>query len=44
MSLEIFYTKPAKETLKGVYSYILHKFGERVADKFVVQPLALVCN
>ncbi len=35
MSLQVFYTPRAKETLKSVYVFINQKFGTRVASKFV---------
>jgi len=37
MSLEIFYTPEAKETLQVVYWFIMEKFGKRSADKFVAK-------
>ena len=37
MSLEIYYTPNAKSTLKSVYSFIINKFGKRVADKFITK-------
>jgi plasmid stabilization system protein ParE len=35
MSLEIFYTPRSKETLTSVYDFILGKFGQNSADKFL---------
>jgi len=35
MSLEVFYTPRSKESLESVYKFILHRFGERSAGKFV---------
>jgi len=37
MSLNVFYTTEAKETLSAVYSFIQEKFGTRSADKFVTK-------
>lgn len=35
MSLNIFYTPNAKETLNSVYHFIQHKFGNTAANKFL---------
>lgn len=35
MSLAIFYTPTAKETLQAVYHFVENKFGQRPADKFL---------
>lgn len=37
MSLRIYYTEPAKETLLLLYSSIESKFGTRSADKFLLK-------
>ncbi|AOM77171.1 type II toxin-antitoxin system RelE/ParE family toxin [Pedobacter steynii] len=37
MSLSIFYTPTAKETLTAVYSFIEGKFGRHSADKFLLK-------
>lgn len=37
MSLSVFYTPRAKETLQSVYSFISQKFGSKAANKFVVK-------
>jgi plasmid stabilization system protein ParE len=37
MSLNVFYTPAAKETLSAVYFFIREKFGVRSADKFLVK-------
>ncbi len=37
MSLAIFYTPRAKETLHSVHSFITQKFGVKAANKFVVK-------
>ncbi|MVN20086.1 type II toxin-antitoxin system RelE/ParE family toxin [Mucilaginibacter arboris] len=35
MSLQVFYTPEAKETLQSVYHFIHTKFGLKAAEKFV---------
>jgi plasmid stabilization system protein ParE len=35
MSLQVFYTPRSKESLESVYKFILDRFGERSAGKFV---------
>ncbi|WP_370870439.1 type II toxin-antitoxin system RelE/ParE family toxin [Daejeonella sp.] len=35
MSLQVFYTPRSKESLESVYKFILDRFGERSASKFV---------
>lgn len=37
MSLAIYYTPRARETLTIVYQFIQEKFGDRVADKFITK-------
>jgi plasmid stabilization system protein ParE len=37
MSLNLFYTPRAKETLVSVYNFIYNKFGARSADKFTAK-------
>lgn len=35
MSLQVFYTPRSKESLESVYRFILDRFGELSADKFI---------
>jgi len=37
MSLKVYYTQPAKETLLVLYTSIQSKFGKRSADKFLLK-------
>lgn len=37
MSLQVFYTPEAKETLQSVYHFIQTKFGIKAAEKFVLK-------
>jgi plasmid stabilization system protein ParE len=37
MSLDIYYTPRAKETLASVYNFISNKFGVNSADKFALK-------
>lgn len=37
MSLNIFYTPTARETLISLYNFIYGKFGSRSADKFLLK-------
>ncbi|WP_374163848.1 type II toxin-antitoxin system RelE/ParE family toxin [Arcticibacter sp. MXS-1] len=37
MSLLVYYTPRAKETLISVYTFLNQKFGNRAADKFVTK-------
>ncbi|RYY06021.1 MAG: type II toxin-antitoxin system RelE/ParE family toxin [Sphingobacteriaceae bacterium] len=37
MSLQVFYTPQAKETLTSVYNFISNNYGLRVAEKFLLK-------
>jgi plasmid stabilization system protein ParE len=37
MSLKVYYTQPAKETLLVLYSSVQSRFGKRSADKFLLK-------
>uniref|UniRef100_UPI00406D2D67 type II toxin-antitoxin system RelE/ParE family toxin n=1 Tax=Mucilaginibacter sp. CSA2-8R TaxID=3141542 RepID=UPI00406D2D67 len=45
MSLIVFYTPAAKDTLQALYTFLTDKFSSRVANKFVIkieQTIALL--